>query len=231
MSKRKRAGLISENLVIALDVLWAHKLRSGLIILGVAIGVASLMGMVSILLGLQESITRNISSAEQTVLQVQKFDFFVGGFDEKMLHRKEITEEDAEAIRAQCPSLRYVVFVVQPNGPPPTLRYKDEKSRMVQVIGTQPSLLYIQSLDLDEGRMFTDEELYHRSKVVVIGHSPSIRSGKRSGSTTTISPLLGPSLSGRPYSAAWAKTLPWFPILLTKPRCGRNGMARSWRLQ
>ena len=172
MSSGKRAGLIGENLVIALDVLRAHKLRSGLIILGVAIGVASLMGMVSILLGLQESITNDISRSEQTVLQVQKFDFFVGGFDEKMLHRKEIAEEDAQAIREQCPSLRHVVFVVQPNGPPPTLRYKDEKSRMVQVIGTQPSLLYIHSLDLEEGRMFTDEELYHRAKVVVLGHSP-----------------------------------------------------------
>jgi putative ABC transport system permease protein len=172
MSDGKRSGLVGENLFIAVDMLRAHKLRSGLIILGVAIGVASLMGMVSILLGLQESITKSIHSSDQTVLQVQKFDFFVGGFDEKMLRRKEISEEDALAIRQQCPSLSHVVFVVEPNGPPPTLRYKDEKSRMVQVIGTQPSLLYIHSLDLEEGRMFTDEELFHRAKVVVLGHSP-----------------------------------------------------------
>ena len=54
-----RAGLIRENLTIALDVIWAHKLRSGLIILGVSIGVASLMGMVSILLGLGDKICSN----------------------------------------------------------------------------------------------------------------------------------------------------------------------------
>jgi putative ABC transport system permease protein len=172
MSKEKRAGLIHENLVIALDVLRSHKLRTGLIILGVAIGVASLMGMVSILLGLKDGITKDISNAEQTVLQVQKFDFFVGGFNEAMLHRKEITEADAQAIHEQCKTVRFVTFVVEPQGPPPTLRYKDQKSRMVQVIGTQPSLLYIQSLELEEGRMFTDEELFHRSKVVVLGHSP-----------------------------------------------------------
>jgi putative ABC transport system permease protein len=172
MSKSKRAGLIGENLRIALDVLRSHKLRSGLIILGVAIGVASLMGMVSILIGLQDSITRDISSSEQTVLQVQKFDFFVGGFDESMLHRKEISEEDARAIREQCKTLQHVSFIVEPQGPPPTLRYKDQKSRMVQVIGTQPALLYIHSLELEDGRMFTDEELLHRAKVVVLGHSP-----------------------------------------------------------
>jgi putative ABC transport system permease protein len=172
MSDGKRVGLIRENLFIALDVLWAHKLRSGLIVLGVAIGVASLMGMVSILLGLQASITRDIHSSEETVLQIQKFDFLVGGFDQAMLHRRELTEENSAAIREDCPSLRHVSFIVEPQGMPPTLHYKNEKSRMVQVIGTQPALLYIQSLDLEEGRMFTDEEVFHHAKVVVLGHSP-----------------------------------------------------------
>ncbi len=172
MNKVRRAGLIRENLRIALDVIRAHKLRSGLIILGVAIGVASLMGMVSILLGLKDSITRDVHSSEQTVLQVQKFDFFVGGIDESMLHRREISEEDALAIRRQCATLQHVSFIVQPQGPPPTLRYKDQKSRMVSIIGTQPALLYIHALEMEDGRMFTDEELLHRSKVVVLGHSP-----------------------------------------------------------
>jgi putative ABC transport system permease protein len=43
---------------------------------------------------------------------------------------------------------------------------------MVQVIGTQPSLFYVWSLDLEVGRMFTDEEVLHRAKVVVLGHAP-----------------------------------------------------------
>ncbi len=172
MNKERGKGLIHENLLIALDVILAHKLRSGLIILGVAIGVASLMGMVSILLGLGEKITKDISSSEQTVLGVVKFDFLVGGFDEAKLHRKEITEEDARAIRDNCPSLEYVTYQVVPQGRFYTLRYGNEKSRMIQVAGSQPSLLYIWSLDLGEGRMITDEEVLHRSKVVVLGHSP-----------------------------------------------------------
>jgi putative ABC transport system permease protein len=164
--------MIGENVFIAIDVIRGHKLRSGLIILGVAIGVASLMGMVSILLGLQDSITRDIHSSEQTVLQIQKFDFFVGGFDESMLHRKEITEENADAIRERCPSLQHVAFIVEPQGSPPTLRYKKEKSRMVQIVGTEPAFFYIQSLELEDGRMFIDEEVFHRARVAVLGHSP-----------------------------------------------------------
>jgi putative ABC transport system permease protein len=167
-----RRGLIYENVVIALDIVRAHKLRSGLIILGVAIGVASLMGVASILLGLKEKITKDISASQETVIGVAKFDFLVGGIDEEKLHRKEITEEDARAVRENCPSLKYVTYHVEPPGRFYTLYYGDEKSRMIKVVGTQPSLLHIWSLDLEEGRMFTDEEVFHRAKVVVLGYSP-----------------------------------------------------------
>jgi len=173
MSKVRRSSLVRENLIIAWDVLSSHKLRSGLIILGVSIGVAALMGMVSILAGLGEKIAHDIHSSEQTVVIVMKFDFFVGGFDESMLHRKEITEEDAKALRQECKNLQYVTFLVQPQGPPQfTLKAGNEKSRMIQVVGAQPSLFNIWSLDLELGRMFTDEEVLHRSKVIVLGHSP-----------------------------------------------------------
>jgi putative ABC transport system permease protein len=168
----KRRGLIYENIVIALDIVRAHKLRSGLIILGVAIGVASLMGVASILLGLKQKIMKDISASQETVIGVAKFDFLVGGIDEEKLHRKEITEEDARAVRENCPSLKYVTYHVEPPGRFYTLYYGDEKSRMIKVVGTQPSLLQIWSLDLEEGRMFTDEEVFHRAKVVVLGHSP-----------------------------------------------------------
>jgi putative ABC transport system permease protein len=167
-----RRGLIYENIVIALDIVRAHKLRSGLIILGVAIGVASLMGVASILLGLKQKIMKDVSASQETVIGVAKFDFLVGGIDEEKLHRKEITEEDARAVRENCPSLKYVTYHVEPPGRFYTLYYGDEKSRMIKVVGTQPSLLQIWSLDLEEGRMFTDEEVFHRAKVVVLGHSP-----------------------------------------------------------
>jgi putative ABC transport system permease protein len=173
MNNRPYLGLFRENLEIALDVLWAHKMRSGLIILGVAIGVASLIGMVSILLGLRESIVNEVSNYEQTVLVVQKYDSFrVEGFDESMLNRKNLTDTDAQAIRERCKNVSQVAFIIEPQGGlPPTLRYKNEKSRMVSIVGTQPSLLYIYSLDVEDGRMISDVEVSRSAKVIVIGHS------------------------------------------------------------
>ncbi len=170
MNKGKRGGLIRENLEIAIDALWAHKLRSCLVILGVSIGVASFMGIASILIGLRNSIINEISSSEKTVINVQKYDLMVGGINQAMLRRKSITVEDAQAIDRNCPSLSHVAFVVQ--GQSQTLQYKNEKSRSVQIVGTQLSDFYIQALDLEDGRMFTDAELARAAKVVVISHSP-----------------------------------------------------------
>ena len=171
MSRERGKALIGENLGIALDILLTHRMRSGLIVLGVAIGIAALMGMVSILLGLKESIGQRVRSAEATVLMVNKFDFLVGGFDESMLHRKDITEDDAKAIRSECPSLHHVGYVIRQIGMFYMLRAGTEKSRMIMVMGVEPALMYILNLDLEVGRVFTDEEVLHRSKVVVLGHS------------------------------------------------------------
>lgn len=170
MSKQRGTGVVRENLSIAFQVLREHKLRSALIILGVGIGVAALMGMVSILLGLGEKIRHDINSSEQTVVELEKFDFMVGGFDEAMLHRKDITEEDSKALRAECSTLEHTAYVVQ--GQPHTLHAGNEKSRMISVVGSEPSLFYAWNLDLEAGRMFTDEEVFHRAKVIVLGHSP-----------------------------------------------------------
>jgi len=172
MSSRKRTALIGENLGIAMDVLFAHKLRSGLVILGVAIGVSSLIGMVSILLGLRAAIVSEISSYQQTVLLVQKFDFLVSGFDESMLRRKDIEEEDKQAISSRSKTLSHIAFVIEGQGIPPTLSYQNQKSRMVAIIGTEESLLHIYSLDLADGRMFTDTEVSRGAKVVVLSNSP-----------------------------------------------------------
>jgi len=170
MSNQRGKGVIQENLTIAFEILWQHKLRSALIILGVGIGVAALMGMVSILLGLGEKIQHDIHSSEQTVVQLEKFDFMVGGFDEAMLHRKDITEDDSKALRSDCPTLEHTAYLV--NGQPHALHAGSEKSRMISVIGGEPSLFYAWNLDLEGGRMFTDEEVLHRAKVIVLGSSP-----------------------------------------------------------
>ncbi len=173
MNSHRGKTLVMENFWIALEVIQTHKMRSCLIVLGVGIGVASLMGMVSILLGLGQQITEDISSSEQTVVGVMKVDFMMGGFlDESQRMRRELSEDDAKAIRDNAVSLHHVSYHIEPQMRFYTLRYDKEKSRMIQVVGSQPGLLHLWSLDLEEGRMFTEEEVRRREKVIVLGYSP-----------------------------------------------------------
>jgi putative ABC transport system permease protein len=171
MNRSGQAGWFGENLEIALNVLVDHKLRSGLIILGIAIGVASLMGVVSILLGFKSSISDEVSKYEQNVLMVQKFDYEISGLGRSLFLRKDLEEKHAKAIREQCPSLDHVAFMVS-SITAPTLRYRNEKSRDAMIVGAEASLFYISSLELDDGRMFTESEQLHRARVVVLGYSP-----------------------------------------------------------
>jgi len=174
MSETGRKALIAENFFMALDTLRVHKMRSGLIILGVSIGVAALMGMVSIVLGLKASITDEITSAEQVSLMVMKYDFMVVSSDDEyreMMRRKDIKRESVQAVRENCPSLKEVGYYVEPTTMMSglILRYKDEKSRMTQLAGCEASLFAIYNLEMEEGRLFTDQEIRSRADVVVLG--------------------------------------------------------------
>jgi putative ABC transport system permease protein len=178
MSEKARRALITENFSIALDILRAHKMRSGLIILGVSIGVAALMGMVSIVLGLQASITDEITSSEQVSLMVMKYDFMVVSSREdfrEMMRRKDIKQESVQALRQNCPSLKEIGYYIEPTmmsgASGLVLRYKDEKSRMTQLAGCEASLFAIYNLEMEEGRLFTEQEIRSRTNAVVLGSS------------------------------------------------------------
>jgi putative ABC transport system permease protein len=155
----------------ALDVVRSHKMRSGLVILGVAIGVATLMGMVGILAGLGEKIKQDIASSDQVVLTLSKFDYLVGGVDEKVLSRPDFTPEDAVAIEEECPAIDKVDFYIDASRFT-ILHYRGEKTRLVSVAASDVNFPYVYSIPLDEGRFFTHDEVNHARNVVVLGYGP-----------------------------------------------------------
>lgn len=169
--KRRFRSSFQDGLWQALDVIRSHKMRSGLVILGVAIGVATLMGMVGILAGLGEKIKQDIASSDQVVLTLSKFDYLVGGVDEKVLSRPDFTPEDALAIEDNCPSIDKVDFYIDASRFT-ILHYRGEKTRLVSVAASGINFPYVYSLPLDEGRYFTQNEVDHARNVVVLGYGP-----------------------------------------------------------
>ena len=159
---------IGEGVTLALRALRTNKLRSFLTILGVIVGVTTIMAMVSIIEGLNRSVKSQIAALGSDVLYVNPFrpGAFVGGLPDSLRRRPWFTVEDAEAIERECPSIRYTAPVNFTEAP---LRYGETKGRVVGVVGTSPDFPLVTNLWISNGRFFTDAELQHRSAVCVLG--------------------------------------------------------------
>src|SRR6266699_2039874 len=97
---------IKESALMAVDTLRANKLRSSLTILGVSVGVVTIIFMVSIIQGLNKAFADQIESLGSNTIFVAKFEPSFGkppGPDE--IHRKELTMDDARALRDEAPSI------------------------------------------------------------------------------------------------------------------------------
>src|SRR5258705_13736956 len=97
---------VKESAAMAIDTVRANKLRSSLTILGVSVGVITVIFMVSIIQGLNKAFADQIESLGSNTIFVSKFDPSFGRPPKtEELHRKELTMEDADALRTEAPSI------------------------------------------------------------------------------------------------------------------------------
>ncbi|HEX5131787.1 MAG TPA: ABC transporter permease [Candidatus Krumholzibacteria bacterium] len=171
--QRSRNSLWRENLAQALDVVRTHRLRSGLLILGVTIGIATVLMMVTVLNGLTSKIYRDMASANRPYIYAQKFDVLVGGEDaQRMSRRPDLTREDADALLPLCPAVERVSFFAESQGNY-VVRYGAEKTPPTTILGAAESLPDIFSLAIDRGRFFVEPEVRYKERVVVLGSGPA----------------------------------------------------------
>ncbi|MCA9750792.1 MAG: ABC transporter permease [Gemmatimonadetes bacterium] len=158
---------------LAFDVMRAHRLRSALLVLGVAIGVTVLMAMVAILSGVSKKIEREMKSSDRDVVTVSKYDFLTEGPDEeKVLARPDLVPEDAIALEELCPSVDLAEFYVDANRA--TLLFRgDKRTRPTFVTGVGTRVLDVWNLPIARGRNFIDPEIRHRENVVFLGAGPA----------------------------------------------------------
>ena len=145
----------------AFESLAANKLRAGLTILGIVIGVAAVIAMVSVGRGAQATITESINGIGTNLIFV-----FRGGSDE-VRNPKAITLSDAEAIADpfQAPSVVAVAPVVQDNG---KVTYGRE-STTTSITGVTPDYASVRKYSVTEGEFINEEELLGQASVVLLG--------------------------------------------------------------
>ena len=116
-----RIGIFREIVAMALDSIKSHKLRSFLTILGIVIGVMTVIGMVSVIQGLNKSFLQELQSAGSDLIMIRKFDpVQMGHMTEEERQRKDFSLDDARAIEANCPLLKAVTVSLNVSESPST---------------------------------------------------------------------------------------------------------------
>lgn len=178
MAKRSYGGLFGEIVTMALATLRDQKARSGLTILGVVIGITSIVGSTSLIRGLDESLRETIRSMGPDSIFLAKFTAISMGsgaeFTE-LMRRPNLTTRDADAIARQADSLAAVAVVLGQGGPPTMERvyYRSEQTRPIMIFGTTPDYPDVTPVDVVAGRFFTPGETRRRTRAAVLGHTPA----------------------------------------------------------
>jgi putative ABC transport system permease protein len=167
-------GHRAEVMRMALDTIRGNKLRSGLTILGVVIGVAVVILISSVVNGLRYNINASITEFGSNVVWAFRFDFFTFQRPtEEIRLRKELTKDDGEAMKelpfvdAVTEGVRY--FNPQFGVGTYSLSYNGRKATNTILEGDTANVKEVYDLQLKEGRMFTDEEDRRGANVVVLG--------------------------------------------------------------
>ncbi|MBP2681719.1 MAG: efflux pump, inner rane subunit, partial [Candidatus Krumholzibacteriota bacterium] len=170
----KRQNLVGENVRQAFDIIRTHKMRSGLLILGVAIGIMAILAIVTVMTGLVEKINKDLESSNRPYLVVSRFDMFEGDVDEEeLLRRKKLERADADALAAQCSVVDKICFINGYYDPTNVLYRGGEHTSPIEIDGSDYTFPDMFSLAIENGRFFTEIEVRHRERVVVLGYGPT----------------------------------------------------------
>ena len=171
-----RWSLLTEILTMAVGTLRANRMRSALTVLGIVIGITSIVGMTSLIRGFDQSFKDSIKSMGPDTIYVSKFSgvsLASGAKFQDLLKRPNMTPGDADAIQRNAPSIEVVdVFVGGQQAPQRPIFFRDQRTKPLWVFGTTERYPRLVNVPLELGRFFTEGEVERRRRVVVLGQTP-----------------------------------------------------------
>ncbi len=157
----------SELFRISSGALTRHKMRAFLTLLGVIIGVATVVGVVSVISGLNRYVKEKVIGLNPDIVIFTKYGIIMSR-EEWLIARKrrDLTMTDLEIVRREC---RLCAQVGGRGDRPRPVKYADRKLADVQVQGHTPNMGEAMKFDIANGRYFTPAEYDHAAAVAVIG--------------------------------------------------------------
>jgi putative ABC transport system permease protein len=159
---------IGEAIRIALQSLWANKLRSVLTLLGVVIGVGAVIAVVTFVSGINDYVAKKIFNLGADVFIASKMSQVETNVDRYLRaeKRKNLDMEDYEAVRQACRHCDYVGALMTGTG---RVKHNEQSIEDTTVQGLTPSLAIILDTDLTSGRMVNETDVDNHLQVAVVG--------------------------------------------------------------
>lgn len=158
---------IWEGLNIALRSLVSNRLRSGLTMLGIIIGIVTVTAMFTIINGLEGAMNRSLALLGTNAIYVEKTSWFVEGDEWRtQWSRPDLRSDLAEHIRERSQHAVAIAPLVDTSRP---IRYRDRAMYGVRIQGSTPEIARVDDVDLVEGRWYNDLDNLVGRNVVVIG--------------------------------------------------------------
>ncbi len=159
-----------QGVVIALEELWAHKLRTFLTLLGNIVGVMSVMAVVSIMDGANSYIENEMIGVGSGVFQVEQMNALsiLSDFDKflKSMHNPKITISDYTFLKEHVTLAEYMDAGLSTRA---EVRYRRLNIKSVPIRGRTENYVMLGRQDLKDGRHLSVREVEHRENVAVIG--------------------------------------------------------------
>jgi putative ABC transport system permease protein len=164
-----RLAAVWESFRVATSSLRANKLRTGLTLIGIIVGVTAVIAVMTIINGLNETVAQTFSSQGSTVFTISKNPQIITSREDfiKFNRRKDVTHEDADAIARLCSSCWRVGIAANAIE---TIKYANQKAENVRVRGVTPITMFdIDGVAIDAGRIWTESEGTSGREICVIG--------------------------------------------------------------
>src|SRR5215470_3165089 len=160
---------LAEAIKIAFQSLWANKLRSALTLLGVVIGIAAVIAVVTFVAGINGYVATKVFNLGADVFIVFKVSPVTSNIDHLLdgEKRKNLTMEDYEAVRDACKHCEWVGAALRNDSG--HVRYAEQQINDTTIRGVTPSMVPILDIDLTAGRMLNETDVNNNSMVAVVG--------------------------------------------------------------
>jgi putative ABC transport system permease protein len=164
-----RLTAIWEAFRVATASLRANKMRTALTLVGIVVGVAAVISVVTIIKGLNQTVAQTFSSQGSTVFTISKNPQIIKSREDfiKFNRRKDVTHEDAEAIQRLCTACWRVGIAANAIE---TVKHNDQKAENVRIRGVDPITMFdIDGVSINVGRIWTESEGAAGRDICVIG--------------------------------------------------------------